>query len=163
MQADGYHPLESLVAFADVGDVVTAAPADGLSLTVTGPFSAGLAADNDNLIVTALRALGDAAGIGEPGLAITLDKRLPVAAGLGGGSSDAGAALRLADRLLGLNWPEARLEEVARVVGADGPMCLRGRSAWASGIGERLQDEPRLPPLPVVLVNPRRPSPTGRV
>jgi 4-diphosphocytidyl-2-C-methyl-D-erythritol kinase len=161
--ADGYHPLSSLVAFADVGDRVTAEPAARLSLTVTGPFGAGLAAEPDNLILRALRALGDATGTGEPPLKVTLDKRLPIAAGLGGGSSDAGAALKLARQVLGLDIDDAALEAVAGVIGADGPMCLRMRTAWAEGRGDVLTDEPRLPPLPAVLFNPGVPSSTGAV
>lgn len=162
---DGYHPLCSLVAFADIGDIVTVELSDHLSLEVTGPFGSVLSAggQGDNLIVKALQALGDAAGIGEPGLRIVLDKRLPIAAGLGGGSSDAGTALTLANQLLGLGLEQTALEGVSRVVGADGPMCLRARTAWAEGYGERLTDAPDLPPLHIVLVNPGVPSPTGAV
>ena len=145
------------MAFADVGDIVTVAPSDRLSLTVTGPFGKPLAGEGNNLILKALRTLG------EPALAVTLDKRLPIAAGLGGGSSDAGAALRLADQALGLDLGEARLAELSRAVGADGPMCLAMQSAWAEGIGERLTFEPALPLLHAVLVNPGRLSPTGAV
>lgn len=94
---------------------------------------------------------------------MTLDKRLPVAAGLGGGSSDAGVALRLADKALGFGLGQDALAELSRVVGADGPMCLVARSAWAQGIGDRLTLEPALPPIHAVLVNPGRPSPTGAV
>ncbi|WAC59163.1 4-(cytidine 5'-diphospho)-2-C-methyl-D-erythritol kinase [Brevundimonas sp. SL130] len=163
VDADGYHPLSSLVAFADVGDRVTVEPAERLSLTVTGPFGAGLAAEPDNLILRALRALGEATGTGEPPLKVTLDKCLPIAAGLGGGSSDAGAALKLARQALGLDLDDAALEAVAGVIGADGPMCLRMRTAWAEGRGDVLTDEPRLPPLWAVLFNPGVPSPTGAV
>ena len=163
VDGDGYHPLSSLVAFADIGDLVTVERADRLSLSVTGPFGAKLAAEPDNLILRALRGLGDVAGIGEPGLHVTLDKQLPIAAGLGGGSSDAGAALRLAARALALGNDDAGLEAVAASIGADGPMCLRARSAWAEGRGDVLTDAPHLPPLPVVLVNPNVPSPTGAV
>lgn len=158
-----YHPLTSLVAFADVGDGISVAPADRLSLTVGGPFGAGLADNPDNLILRALRALGEATGIGDPPLQVYLDKRLPIAAGLGGGSSDAGAALKLARDLLGLEMDDAALGEIAGVVGADGPMCLHAHSAWAAGRGEVLTFEPRLPPLPALLVNPGVPSPTGSV
>ena len=163
VDADGYHPLSSLVAFGEVGDRVTVEPADRLSLSVSGPFGAGLAAEPDNLILRALRALGQATGTGEPPLRVTLDKRLPIAAGLGGGSSDAGAALKLARQALGLDIDDVELEAVAGVIGADGPMCLRMRTAWAEGRGERLTDEPRLPPLHAVLFNPGVPSPTGAV
>jgi 4-diphosphocytidyl-2-C-methyl-D-erythritol kinase len=163
VRADGYHPLVSLTVFADVGDRVTVRRAETLSLTVEGPFAAGLDGQGDNLILKALRALGEAAGIGEPPVAVTLDKRLPIAAGLGGGSADAGAALRLTARLLDLDMPETELELLALAAGADGPMCLRARPAWASGIGEVLEDEPRLPTLHGVLLNPGLPSPTGGV
>ncbi|MGQ2992211.1 MAG: 4-(cytidine 5'-diphospho)-2-C-methyl-D-erythritol kinase [Brevundimonas sp.] len=157
VDAEGYHPLASLVAFADVGDRLTARVAAGLSLTVGGPFSTGLDGEGDNLVLRAVRALK--AG---PGLALKLDKTLPIAAGLGGGSSDAGAALRLAARLID-GVGEADLRAAALTVGADGPMCLNPMSAWAEGRGERLTPEPRLPPLHAILVNPRVPSSTGAV
>ncbi|MBX9615355.1 MAG: 4-(cytidine 5'-diphospho)-2-C-methyl-D-erythritol kinase [Caulobacteraceae bacterium] len=163
VQPDGYHPLASLIAFADVGDRIRLTPADRLSLTLTGPFAPALHDDGDNLVLRALRELGRVAGIGEPPLAVTLDKALPIAAGLGGGSSDAGAALKLANRALGLDLPESELADIARIVGADGPMCLIARSAWAEGIGEVLSPAPQLPPLHAVLANPGRPSPTGAV
>lgn len=142
--------------------MVTVTPSDRLSLTVTGPFGRPLAGEGDNLILKVLRALGEATGR-DPALGVTLDKRLPIAAGLGGGSSDAGAALRLADAALGLKLGEGRLAELSRSVGADGPMCLAARSAWAEGIGDRLMFEPALPPLHAVLANPGRPSLTGLV
>ena len=163
VSGDGYHPLASLVAFADVGDGVTVGSAARLSLTVTGPFGQGLNDGGDNLILTALRALGAASGAGDPALAVSLDKQLPIAAGLGGGSSDAGAALRVARDVLGLSLDDAALAGIAASVGADGPMCLHARAAWAEGRGERLTFEPRLPPLPAVLINPGVPSPTGAV
>lgn len=161
--ADGYHPLSSLVAFADIGDVVTVEPADRLSLAVIGPFAGALDGQIDNLVLRALRALGQTIGTGEPRLRITLDKRLPIAAGLGGGSSDAGAALRLARRALRLDIDDLGLEVVAGMVGADGPMCLRARAAWAERRGDRLTDEPALPPLHGVLANPGVPSSTAAV
>lgn len=163
LDADGYHPLVSLVAFADVGDRITVRPADRLSLSVTGPFGAGLSEGDDNLVLRALRDLGRAAAVGDPPLAVGLDKRLPVAAGLGGGSSDAGAALTLARDVLGLPLDDAALAEIAAGIGADGPMCLHARAAWAEGRGDRLIFEPALPALPAVLVNPGVPSPTGAV
>lgn len=163
LATDGYHPLASLVAFANVGDVVTVRPAERLSLTVTGPFATGLNDGGDNLILKALRALGQATGAGDPPLAVTLDKQLPIAAGLGGGSSDAGAALRGARDALNLRLNDEALADIAAAVGADGPMCLHARAAWAEDRGDRLTFEPRLPPLPALVVNPRVPSPTGAV
>lgn len=163
IEADGYHPLASLVTFADVGDRLTVERADRLSFAVKGPFASALAEEDDNLVVRAVRALGTAAGIGEPGLAITLDKQLPVAAGLGGGSSDAGAALKLVRDVLGLALDDSALAEVAADLGADGPMCLHARAAWAEGRGDVLTFESGLPSLPALLVNPGVPSSTGAV
>ncbi|MDQ3126183.1 MAG: 4-(cytidine 5'-diphospho)-2-C-methyl-D-erythritol kinase [Pseudomonadota bacterium] len=163
LEADGYHPLSSLVAFADVGDRLSVERADGLSLTITGPFTSALDAGDDNLVLRAVRALGAAAGIAEPGLRITLDKQLPVAAGLGGGSSDAGAALKLARDCLDLPFDDTALAEIAAGLGADGPMCLHARAAWAEGRGDVLTFETGLPPLPALLVNPGVPSSTGAV
>ena len=163
LETDGYHPLASLVAFADIGDRATVEPADRLSLAVTGPFAAALENEGDNLVLRATRALGAAAGIGEPGLRITLDKQLPVAAGLGGGSSDAGAVLKLARDSLGLPFDDAALADIAAGLGADGPMCLHARAAWAEGRGDVLTFETGLPPLPALLVNPGVPSSTGAV
>jgi len=162
-RADGYHSIASLVAFADIGDLITVERADRLSLRVTGPFAGTLGNDGDNLILTALRALGEATGGGAPPVAVTLDKRLPVAAGLGGGSSDAATALKLTRDLLGLAIDEAGLNAVAARIGADGPMCLAARTAWAEGIGDRITPIDDLPVLSAVLVNPGVPSPTGAV
>ena len=161
--ADGYHPIASLMAFADVGDSVAAEPAAALSLTIEGPFGAGLSAQADNLVLRAARALLAHAGRPDAGARLTLTKALPIAAGLGGGSSDAGAALRLLNDMLGLGFDEARLEAVAAEIGADGAACVRGRMLIAEGRGERLSPAPPMPPLPAVLVNPGVPSPTGPV
>jgi 4-diphosphocytidyl-2-C-methyl-D-erythritol kinase len=163
VDADGYHPLASLVAFADVGDRISVVPTGRLSLDVSGPFAGALAGEGDNLVLRAVRALAQAAGLPEPALAFTLDKRLPIAAGLGGGSSDAGAALKLARDALGLAFDDDALAGVAALIGADGPMCLHARAAWADGRGDLLTFEPALPPLPAVLINPGAPSPTGAV
>lgn len=159
----GYHPLASLVAFADVGDIVTVQVADAPAFAVEGAFAAALAGESDNLVTRALAAFAAAAGRPDLAFAARLDKRLPVAAGLGGGSSDAGAALRLANALTRRPLDEAALEAVAGLLGADGPMCLRAESAWATGRGDVLQPEPRLPALAAVLANPGAPSPTGAV
>ena len=163
LEADGYHPLASLVVFADVGDRLTVERAERLSLAVGGPFADALEGEGDNLVLRAVQALGVAAGVGEPGLRFTLDKQLPVAAGLGGGSSDAGAALKLARDALGLPLDDAALAEIAAGIGADGPMCLHARAAWAEGRGDVLTFETGLPPLPALLVNPGVPSSTGAV
>jgi 4-diphosphocytidyl-2-C-methyl-D-erythritol kinase len=163
VQADGYHPLASLVAFADMGDLITAEPADALSLSVVGRFAEGLSGDGDNLILRALRGLAAVTGLETPRLRLTLDKRLPIASGLGGGSSDAGAALRLARRVLRLEVEDAAMEAAARLVGADGPMCVRAKTAWAEGVGERLSERPGLPPLHALLVNPGVACSTGAV
>lgn len=151
---DGYHLLDSLVVFADVADRVFATPAHGLSLVVAGPEGAGLQADADNLVLRAARLMGveDAA--------LVLDKRLPVAAGIGGGSADAAATLRALRRLTGLPLPSA--QEVL-TLGADVPVCLSGRPARMTGIGEHVRPLPVLPPLSCVLVNPRLPVPTPQV
>ncbi|EKV32613.1 4-diphosphocytidyl-2-C-methyl-D-erythritol kinase [Caenispirillum salinarum AK4] len=154
---DGYHLLDSLMAFAGIGDVLTAEPADALSLTVTGPFSdslaAALPAGADNIVLKAGRRLADAVGV-TAGAALTLDKRLPVAAGIGGGSADAAAALRLLSRLWAVDLPRPDLFALALDLGADVPVCLHGRAANVSGVGERLEDAPALPPAWLVLANP---------
>lgn len=160
---DGFHPLASLAAFADVGDGLRIERSGHLSLTVSGPFATALNDGGDNLILRALRTLGEVAGTGDPAIAVHLDKQLPIAAGLGGGSSDAGAALKLARDLLGLTMDDAALAGIAGRIGSDGPLCLFARAAWAEGRGDSLTPEPRLPPLPALLVNPRVPSLTGDV
>lgn len=163
VDGDGFHPLASLAAFADVGDRLSIEPAERLTLTIGGPFAGALESGGDNLILRALRALGEVAGTGDPALAVHLDKQLPVAAGLGGGSSDAGAALLLARDALGLGLDDAALAGIAGTIGSDGPLCLFARAAWAEGRGDVLTPEPLLPALPALLVNPRVPSPTGAV
>ena len=167
VEADGYHPLCSLVAFADFGDTLTLHPDGPPGLTVTGPFAraltAGPATTSDNLVLRALAGLAVETGLETSRLSLTLDKRLPVAAGLGGGSADAGAALRLARRYLDPDLREEVLVRVAQALGADGPMCLASTPARAGGRGEVLTPEPRLPTLHAVLVNPGVPSPTGAV
>ena len=152
-RADGYHELESLVVFAEVGDVLGFAPADDISLTVNGRFAAALAGTGNNLVLDAARAL--AARAGAPGgAAITLTKNLPVASGIGGGSADAAATLRGLLRLWGLSLPAEDLAALALTLGADVPVCLRGDAAVMSGIGERLAPVAALPPLWLLLVNP---------
>lgn len=150
------------MAFADIGDQVAWRPDAGPGLAVAGPFAEGVPTGPDNLIQRALDHLRAATGRTLAG-GWSLDKQLPVASGIGGGSADAGAALRIAARALGLAEDAGAVVAAARAVGADGPMCLVSRSVWTEGYGEVLTREPRLPPLPCVLVNPGVPSPTGAV
>lgn len=156
-RADGYHDLESLVAFADLGDELTLAPGGDLSLEITGPFSGACGAPADNLVLKAARALDLRAG------RFTLDKRIPVAAGLGGGSADAAAALRLIARANGLALDDRRLTEAARVCGADVPVCVELKPRIMRGLGDRLDPPVSLPRLHAVLANPGVPLPTADV
>jgi 4-diphosphocytidyl-2-C-methyl-D-erythritol kinase len=161
-RADGYHDLESLVAFADVGDRLALTVGDALTLTVVGPAAAQTGAEADNLVTKATRAL--AARV--PGLragAFRLDKNLPVAAGLGGGSADAAAALRLLAQVNKLAPDDPRLHDAARATGADVPVCLDPRSRIMRGIGEILSAPLRLPRLHALLVNPGVAVPTKPV
>ena len=161
--ADGYHPLCSLMAFADLGDRLTVQPTGAFELQVTGPFAAGAPATADNLVLRATRALLARAGGPVELASLVLDKQLPVAAGLGGGSSDAGAALRLLREALGIGLDDVALQSVAAELGADGAACLWGRPVLAEGRGERLSPAPALPVLDAVLVNPGVPVSTPEV
>lgn len=142
-RADGYHLLDSIVVFAGVGDWVTVSPADRLGLTVTGPQGSGLSGD-DNLVLQAARCLGVAA-------ALALEKHLPVASGIGGGSADAAATLRVLSALCGVALPDAA---AVLALGADVPVCLAGVPVRMQGVGEVLTPLPPLPECYVVLVNP---------
>ena len=159
---DGYHPLCSLMAFADIGDTVSVELGEG-SLIAYGPFARGLGREPDNLIIRAVRAF--VAELGRPmsEMAFVLDKQLPIASGLGGGSSDAGAALRLIRDVFAPGFDDARLERVAASLGADGAACLWGRPVLAQGRGERLSAAPGLPNLPTLLVNAGPPVSTPAV
>jgi 4-diphosphocytidyl-2-C-methyl-D-erythritol kinase len=150
---DGYHLIDSLIVFAGVGDRLTVSPADSLSLELTGPYAAALADDADNLVLRAVRLLARAGDI-EARAAIHLDKHLPVAAGLGGGSADAAAALDALATLWDLAPAADDLAAMALELGADVPVCLAGRAAFVGGIGEDLAPPPPLPPAFGVLVNP---------
>lgn len=153
-RADGYHELDSLVAFAGFGDRLSARPAAELSLAVTGPFGTALQEEGGgNLVLRAAHLLVRSAGVSQ-GAALTLDKRLPVAAGLGGGSADAAATLRLLQRLWALSLPPDTLQGLAAELGADVPVCLLGRPAMMRGIGEHLEPLSALPPAWLVLANP---------
>ncbi len=152
---DGYHLLDSLVVFAEVGDWVEVTPAEDLSLQVTGPRAAGVPSGARNLIWKAAKHLDP-----NRGAAITLEKHLPHAGGIGGGSADAAAAIRLLSEIWGMPAPEPA---DALPIGADVPICLYCRPARMSGIGEILGDVPPLPPLWAVMVNNGIEVPTGPV
>lgn len=161
--ADGYHPICSLMAFADIGDRLEARPSEDFTLRVRGPFARGLDAGEDNLVVRAIRAFGAEVRRPLDPLGFTLDKQLPVASGLGGGSSDAGAALRLLRDEMAANFPDARLEAIAASLGADGAACLWGRPVLAQGRGERLSPAPGLPRMDAVIVSAGVPVSTPQV
>ncbi len=193
-RGDGYHLLDSLVVFADVGDRIAVAPASTVSLTITGPFAQGLAADADNLVLRAARLLEHvrpkwkpvrplnmrpnkdldsvsdskkrkqslAAGT-QQGAAITLEKNLPVASGIGGGSSDAAATLIACAKLWGMELSDALSPVELTKLGADVPVCLARRPALMRGIGEDVTDLENLPPLWMVLANPGQPLATKAV
>jgi 4-diphosphocytidyl-2-C-methyl-D-erythritol kinase len=167
-RADGYHRLDSLVACAGIGDRVEASPADRLSLAVDGPEANALAdLGDDNLVLRAARlyieAASQAGTASACGAALVLDKQLPVASGIGGGSSNAAATLRILDHLSGGALAPAVLVELAGRLGADVPACLAARPVWVSGIGERLEPAGGLPPAGIVLANPRIALPTPAV
>lgn len=152
-RADGYHELESLVAFAGVGDALTFAPGGALTLAVSGPTAQAAGDNADNLVLKAARALaGRIAGLTLGGFA--LSKRLPVAAGLGGGSADAAAALRLLARANGVALDDPRLMQAAQATGSDVPVCLDPKPRLMRGVGDVLSAPLDLPRLFTVLVNP---------
>lgn len=158
---DGYHELETLFAFAEDGDHLTAEAAPDVRLTITGPFATELPAGDDNLVLRAVRALAKAQGIGA-GISLTLEKNLPIASGIGGGSADAAAALRLAAQLWGLDAGSAF--DVAAGIGADVPACVLSQTCFGSGVGEQLEAvELGLNGTPLLLVNPLQACPTGPV
>ncbi len=158
-RADGYHLLDSLAVFPAVGDRLSVVPGQGLSLEIGGPFGAGLTAEPDNLVLRAARALAEAHGLA-PVAALRLEQHLPVASGIGGGSSDAAAALRLLARL----WDVAIPDGLALSLGADVPVCLGApEPRCMAGIGERLSPAPPMPGFWMVLVNPGAAIATGAV
>lgn len=160
---DGYHKLDSLIAFAAPFDRVSAAPSEEFLLEFSGPFAANLkSADGQNLIEKAARRLAKLANI-KPAARITLDKQLPIAAGIGGGSSDAAAALRVLTSLWRLKINSNDLQDLALSLGADVPMCLHGRTCFVGGIGELLDAAPALPECALVLANPGVPVATSNV
>ncbi len=163
-RADGYHSLEMLVAFAEVGDELEITPAKKDSLSISGPFATGLGNGESNLVLRALSAFRACWPATLPdGLAIHLRKNLPVAAGLGGGSADAAAALRLLASMTEADIPFADLLEIARGLGADVPVCLYSRPAEVRGVGEIVLPLKHFPACHVVLVNPLLPVITADV
>jgi 4-diphosphocytidyl-2-C-methyl-D-erythritol kinase len=152
-RADGYHDIESVVVFADCADTLTLEPGPQLSLTTSGPGAQDCGDTSDNLVVRAALLLAERI----PGLTLgrfTLDKHLPVAAGIGGGSADAAAALRLLAQANGIAKDDPRVIDVARDTGADIPVCLASHACTMTGVGENLS-RLSLPEMPCVMVNPR--------
>lgn len=153
LRADGYHLLESLAVFPGVGDVIEAEDGPGLSLSLDGPFGWDLPAGGDNLVLRAAEMLAQACAIARPRAALRLTKNLPVASGIGGGSSDAAAALRVLARRWGVSVPKGLAERL----GADVPVCLAApRATLMAGVGEQLTPGPAMPDFWMVLVNPLR-------
>ena len=152
-RADGYHTLDSLIAFAGLGDQITVETADSLSLEIDGRFAESLQNPDDNLVLKAARALAEEAGC--PANAhIRLTKNLPVAAGIGGGSADAAAALKALAELWQISSDETAMQSLAATLGADVPVCFAGHTAFVGGVGEVLTPAPGLPSCGLVLVNP---------
>lgn len=158
---DGYHLLDALVVFTEFGDLLSVEPADQLQLDITGEFAHGLNA-SDNLILQAARAMQEAFNV-RKGAALALKKRLPVAAGLGGGSSDAAATMRLLNALWELHLPLEALMPIAQQLGADVPPCLLAQPLRMRGIGEQLEPLSGAPCGHLLLVNPRQPLATPSV
>jgi 4-diphosphocytidyl-2-C-methyl-D-erythritol kinase len=160
---DGYHLLDSLAVFPELGDRLEAEPASGLSLSVGGPFADQLPSDGANLVLRAAEALARLAGPGR-GAAIRLEKALPVAGGIGGGSADAAATLRALMRLWGFRPSEGALARLALSLGADVPVCLAApRPALMGGVGEVLRRAPPMPEVWLALANPGVPVATAEV
>ena len=160
-RVDGYHDLESVVAFADCSDRLTLTPGSGLALATGGPRGQECGETADNLVLKAARLFGERVADLTAGQFL-LDKHLPVAAGIGGGSADAAAALRLLAKANGVELGDPRLLEAARLTGADVPVCVRSEACVMTGVGESLQPL-SLPVMPAVMVNPRVPVATKDV
>lgn len=150
---DGYHLLDSIVVFTELGDELTVEKSDQLSLTISGPFANDLSSENDNLILEAARLICLECGV-EPNLKFHLVKNLPVSSGIGGGSADAAAAIKLTIQQLNLSVSKERLETIAIKLGADVPVCLRSISTHMRGIGEDLSPLILSRSFDILLVNP---------
>ena len=156
-RADGFHPLQSLAVFTDMGDVLSVEAAPELSLTVEGPFAPGLQGESDNLVLRAARALGT------QGARLTLTKNLPVASGIGGGSADAAAALRGLNQVWNAGKDSGALCEIAAALGSDIPVCVPSAASFMEGRGEILRQPQSMPRIPMLLVNPGVAVPTKDV
>jgi 4-diphosphocytidyl-2-C-methyl-D-erythritol kinase len=161
-RADGYHLLDSLIVFAETGDVLAATPASDISLRIDGPFAEMLAGEGDNLVLRAARGLRELSGV-DAGAAITLTKNLPIASGIGGGSADAAAALRLLSSLWKVDPDRAALERLALKLGADVPVCLDSKPSFIGGVGEEIASAGAMPSASLLLVNPGIATPTPAV
>ena len=163
-ESDGYHRIETIFVFCDDGDLVSVSEGETLDLNVSGSFGHELSSGEDNLAMLAARGLADLAGV-ERGAALMLEKRLPVSAGLGGGSADAGAVLRLLCRWWGISPDDSDLDALAADLGADVPACLASRPARGEGKGDRLSpwDDAAVAGAPVLLVHPGTPLSTAAV
>ena len=160
---DGYHPISSLMVFADIGDEVSLEWGEGAALHISGPYAGALSVESDNLILRARDSLLEGRAINGRPYHLTLNKQLPIASGVGGGSADAAATLRLLREALSVELADDALFELASKLGSDVPACLAARPVIATGRGEKLRPAPILPDLAAVLVNPNLPSPTGAV
>jgi 4-diphosphocytidyl-2-C-methyl-D-erythritol kinase len=159
---DGFHALESLAVFADVGDQLAFEDAEGLSLTLDGPFAAGLQAESDNLVLRAARALAAHAGCAA-NAKIALTKNLPVASGIGGAAAAAPATLRGLVQLWDIETGPERMRELAATLGSDVPVCVESRPSWMEGRGERVTYARKMPAANILLVNPGVAVPTAAV
>lgn len=160
---DGLHALDSLVVFTQFGDLVSVRPDQTLALEVSGPFANSIGPAGNNLVMRAAKALAQAAGIQDPGARIELVKNLPPASGLGGGSSDAAAAIRLLSRLWNITLDPERAMLLALSLGADVPVCLFAAPAQVRGVGEQITPAPAPPPMYALLANPGIEMQTGLV
>ena len=161
---NGYHILDTIFAFIADGDMLTAIAGNGCSMDIAGPFSKGLPVNDDNLVLEAAKALAKAAHI-DADVHFTLTKNLPIASGIGGGSADAAAALRLCNTLWGLDWPLEKLCKIGLPLGADVPVCIASSSCHGTGIGEQLVpiNAAQWQNMPILLVNPLKPVSTGQI
>jgi 4-diphosphocytidyl-2-C-methyl-D-erythritol kinase len=159
---DGYHLLDSLFVFCGLADRVTLEPDDRISLSLCGPFAEGLESGADNIAIRAAELLRREASL-TAGVRIILEKHIPVAAGLGGGSADAAAVLRGLNAFWNIGWPMERLQRLGAQLGADVPACLPGKPVIARGVGDELSPAPGMPVCGILLVNPRVTVPTPAV